>query len=422
MPANFTRRRDLFLDSGFADPDRVIAVLGAEVEALGLPAEWGTAAPAGGVDALRRALAPRVERVPPEQRRLARHVPEFLSARSGDLATALWLARAEHGDALDVPGFLLAVLDALLAAERERDGLAYARFMLDLRFDWERLYREPHLAYGFTRAREPNPLVWRLLEELGARGVRLRVLELGCGVGNDAFGFLDSAQVDGYAGVDVSQDALAAFHARVERERPPVVPALVAGDFLDVLERSPEQTAGANVVYSYSSLHYFSSGELSRIHALVRRLLLDSTSGRAQGQPDEAAPERAGAWGARLHRAPQHESPQGQPDEAAPERAGDRGAQLPRAPRQEDGFFAFGIKGAGSVWEGQGIPLYRPDVWVNWDGQSRWFPSREALARQLDRAGFEIRFHELHEHWGYSEHGRRDVFHYVLCSPRAGGS
>jgi SAM-dependent methyltransferase len=382
MPANFTRRRDLFLDSGFVDPDRVIAALGAEVEALGLPAEWGTAAPAGGVDALRGALAPRVERVPPEQRRLARHVPEFLSARSGDLATALWLARAEHGDALDVPGFLLAVLDALLAAERERDALAYARFMLDLRFDWERLYREPHLAYGFTRAREPNPLVWRLLEELGARGVRLRVLELGCGVGNDAFGFLDSAQVDGYVGVDVSQDALAAFHARVERERPPVVPALVAGDFLDVLERPPEQAAGANVVYSYSSLHYFSSGELSRIHALVRRLLLDSTS----------------------------------------ERAGDRGAQMPRAPRQEDGFFAFGIKGAGSVWEGQGLPLYRPDVWVNWDGQSRWFPSREALARQLDRAGFEIRFHELHEHWGYSEHGRRDVFHYVLCSPRAGGS
>jgi hypothetical protein len=73
------------------------------------------------------------------------------------------------------------------------------------------------------------------------------------------------------------------------------------------------------------------------------------------------------------------------------------------------------------VWEGQGLPLYRPDVWVNWDGQSRWFPSREALARQLDRAGFEIRFHELHEHWGYSEHGRRDVFHYVLCSPRASG-
>ncbi|WP_242357017.1 class I SAM-dependent methyltransferase, partial [Anaeromyxobacter sp. SG64] len=346
--------------------------------ALGLPAEWGTAAPPGGADALRAALAPRVARLSPAQQRLARHVPEFVAARSGDLATALWLARAEHGDALDLPGFLLAVLDALLAAGRERDALAYARFMLDLRFDWERLYREPQLAYGFTRVREPNPLVWRLLEELGARGVRLRVLELGCGVGNDAFGFLGAPGVDGYAGVDVSQDALAAFQARVDREPPPVVPALVAGDFAEVLERPDTPAAGANLVYSYSSLHYFSSGELARIYALVRRLLL-------AGAP-----------------------------------AGDRGAQLPRAPRQELGFFAFGIKGAGSVWEGQGLPLYRPDVWVNWDGQSRWFPSREALARQLDRAGFEIRFHELHEHWGYSEHGRRDVFHYVLCSPRAG--
>jgi hypothetical protein len=135
------------------------------------------------------------------------------------------------------------------------------------------------------------------------------------------------------------------------------------GDFVEVLEHRPGPAAGANLVYSYSSLHYFSSGELARIHALVRRLLL--TSGG-------------------------------------------------------EGFFAFAIKGAGSVWEGQGLPLYRPDVWVNWDGQSRWFPSREALDRQLDRAGFEVRFHELHDHWGYSEHGKRDVFHYVLCSPRAG--
>jgi SAM-dependent methyltransferase len=363
VPANFTRRRDLFLDSGFGDPEAVLATLSREVSALGLPSEWSTTAPAEGLPALRAALAPRLARVPPDQLRLANHVPEFLSARSGDLATALWLARAEHGDGLDVAGFLLAVLDAVAAAGRERDALAYARFMLDLRFDWGRLYEDPHIAYAFTRPRDPNPLVWRLLEELGARGERLRVLELGCGVGNDAFGFLGAPIVEGYVGVDVSPEALRAFEARVEREAPPVRPALVAGDFVEVLERPPERAAGANLVYSYSSLHYFSSGELSRIHALVRRLL----------------------------------------------RQGD-GA----------GYFAFGIKGAGSIWEGQGLPLYRPDVWVNWDGQSRWFPSREALVRQLDRAGFEIRFHELHDHWGYSEHGRRDVFHYVLCSPRAG--
>jgi SAM-dependent methyltransferase len=361
MPANFTRRRDLFLDAGFADPDAVLDGLRRDVAALGLPAEWGTTAPAEGLGALRAALAPRLARVPAEQLRLAKHVPEFVTARSGDLATALWLARAEHGDDLDLPGFLLAVLDGLAAAARERDALAFARFMLDLRFDWVRVYRDPALAYAFTRPREPNPLVWRLLEELGARGARLRVLELGCGVGNDAFGFLGAAIVDAYTGVDVSADALRAFEERWGRERPPVRPSLVAGDFVDVLARVPPAAAGANLVYSYSSLHYFSSGELARIHGLVRRLLL-----------------AAGG----------------------------------------EGFFAFGIKGAGSVWEGQGLPLYRPDVWINWDGQSRWFPSREALGRQLDAAGFEVRFHELHAHWGYSERGRKDVFHYVLCSPR----
>jgi SAM-dependent methyltransferase len=303
MPANFTRRRDLFLDAGFADPDAVLDGLRRDVAALGLPAEWGTTAPAEGLGALRAALAPRLARVPAEQLRLAKHVPEFVTARSGDLATALWLARAEHGDDLDLPGFLLAVLDGLAAAARERDALAFARFMLDLRFDWVRVYRDPALAYAFTRPREPNPLVWRLLEELGARGARLRVLELGCGVGNDAFGFLGAAIVDAYTGVDVSADALRAFEERWGRERPPVRPSLVAGDFVDVLARVPPAAAGANLVYSYSSLHYFSSGELARIHGLVRRLLL-----------------AAGG----------------------------------------EGFFAFGIKGAGSVWEGQGLPLYRP--------------------------------------------------------------
>jgi hypothetical protein len=166
-------------------------------------------------------------------------------------------------------------------------------------------------------------------------------------------------------GVDVSADALDAFRARAAREGPPVAPVLVQGDFLEALERRPGAAAGANLVYSYSSLHYFSSGELARIYALVRGLLGTAGSG--------------------------------------------------------GGFFGFGIKGAGSVWEGQGLPLYRPDVWINWDGQSRWFPSREALDRQLDRAGFEVRFHEQHAHWGYSEVGKKDVFHYVLCSPRGEG-
>ena len=285
MPANFTRRRDLLADAGIDAADAVLSALAAEVGTLGLPTEWATAAPAGGLDTVRAALAPRLARLPPEQLRLARHVPAFVTERSGDLATALWLARAEHGSALDLPGFLLAILDALAAAGRERDALAYARFMLDLRFDWGRVYDDPRLAYEFARPREPNPLVWLLLEELGARGEKLRVLELGCGIGNDAFGFLSSPLVERYAGVDVSEDALRAFEGRWERERPPVRPALVRGDFGEVLARGAPELADANLVYSYSSLHYFSSGELARIYALVRRLLL---SGGGEGRSERA--------------------------------------------------------------------------------------------------------------------------------------
>ncbi len=51
---------------------------------------------------------------------------------------------------------------------------------------------------------------------------------------------------------------------------------------------------------------------------------------RAQGQPDEAALERAGSTrGRSLIAPPRSEHPQGQPDEAAPERAGGLGGQYP---------------------------------------------------------------------------------------------
>ena len=353
MPANFTRRRDLFLDAGFSDPDAALALLSKEVQAIA-PGAWD-ARDAG----IRGALKARAAKLPLDQRRLARLVPEWLGPRSGDLATVLWLAREEHGEALDLAGFLFEVLDALLTGS-EPQALAFARFMLDLEFDWQRVYTDPSIAYEFLREREPNPLVWRLLDELAQRGERVSVLELGCGIGNDAFGFLGSPIVDGYTGIDVSQDALDGFAERAARHPGRATPRLLRGDFFSVLEREPASLSGVNLVYSYSSLHYFNSHELARLYELVRELLPASR-----------------------------------------------------------GYFAFGIKGRGSVWDGQGLPLYRPDVWVNLDGQSRWFPGREALQRQLDKAGYEIRFHEMHEHWGYSELGKRDVFHFVLCSPRS---
>ena len=132
------------------------------------------------------------------------------------------------------------------------------------------------------------------------------------------------------------------------------------GDFSSFLiDLAGRQGHGVGLVYSYSSLHYFSSGELEDIFHRVKLLL---------------EPGR--------------------------------------------GLFAFGIKGEGSIWDGQGVPLYRPDVWINCDGQSRWFPSREAIVALTDRMGFELRLHEWYEHWGYSEEGEKDLFHYVICSPR----
>ena len=357
MPASFMRRADLFRDAGFDDVDGLVEGLAAEIDRLGLAAQGD----AGNLRALRSAVGERAGRLPPEQAVLAPLVPEWLTSRNGDLASVLWLVRAQHGNRLDLPGFLLAVLLAFFDAGRVEDALIFARFVLGLRFDWDRVYTDPSLSYAFMQEREPNPLVWKVLDELRDRGP-LRVLELGCGIGNDALGFLRSPGVASYTGVDLAPAALAHFGQRLGGQDFAVRPTLLAGDVLDVLGGPAVGDLRPNVVYSYSSLHYFASTELQRIFGVVKGLLCRS---------------------------------------------------LP-----EPGFFAFAIKGAGSLWEGQGLPLYRPDVWVNRDGQSRWFPSKPALARLLDRFGYEVRVHELHDHWGYSEEGRRDVFHYVICSPR----
>jgi len=356
MSANDARRLELLIDAGFSDPETTLAHLREEVGRLPLPGGDPREA-----ETVRAALAERISRLPEDQRRLANLVPELIGDRSGDLATALWLAQAQFGEALDLPGFALAVLDAFLASGREGEGLALARFLLDGRFDWQKVYDSGTVPHEFLRPRDPNPLIWQLLDEL-APYRPLRVIELGCGIGNDGMALLESSMVDRYLGIDVVPQAIEAFERRVAEARPATTPQFVCGDFAEVLGDARLRRAGYNCVYAYSSLHYFASAELRQIFALVRSLLL-------AGGPN--------------------------------------------------GFFAFGLKGTGSIWDGQGVPLYRPDVWINPDGQSRWFPSKAALARELDAAGFEIRFHDLHNHWGYSEKGKRDTFHYVICSPRA---
>ena len=45
MPANYTRRRDFFIDAGFADADSVLRALADEVARLGLLMELDTESP-----------------------------------------------------------------------------------------------------------------------------------------------------------------------------------------------------------------------------------------------------------------------------------------------------------------------------------------------------------------------------------------
>ncbi len=372
MPASFMRRRDLFVDAGVHNPDAALASLQGDVKLLGLGGE--PRAPVG--DAIEGAYERALRLLPDAVRPLVERAPEWMFERGGDLASFLWLCDALAGGALEHHGALLAAAAAAVwRSGRQRDAVGLLRFLFDLDLDWGALYREPGLAYGFFTPREPNPFVWKILEFAGerAREVRgapteLHVLELGCGIGNDALGWIHSPRVRGYVGVDLSEVALQRHRERVAQrlaERPELFHCLLQSDFVRLLERvanAPVRSDWAervNVVYSYSSLHYFASVDLRHILELVRQLLT-----------------------------PTH------------------------------GYFALAIKGKGSVWDGRGVPLYRPDVWIFHDGQSRWFPSRQAVHRMMDRAGFEVLVHELYEHWSYSEVGRRDIFHYVVATPR----
>ena len=192
----------------------------------------------------------------------------------------------------------------------------------------------------------------------------LNILELGCGNGNDAQGFIVSPMFNSYTGVDISEVALKEHAERAKefkKENPGKSYELANEDFISKLgELSKSKSKDYNLIYSYSSLHYFNSDEVELIFKLAKSIL----------EPGK-------------------------------------------------GVFCFAIKGKGSIWDGEGVSLYRPDVWINYDGQSRWFPSRSKLAAMLDRYGYELIHHSIHEHWSYSKLGEPDNFHYCICSPRA---
>src|ERR1700727_1339093 len=113
MPANFTRRLDLFHDAGFPDPQAAVADVRALLE--------GTAkeTPVQAVAQARLDVPLSAELV-----RLAGLAPEWLFARKGDLTTLLWLAGKEHAGALPLRAFVMAVLESLLKAGREGEVLA----------------------------------------------------------------------------------------------------------------------------------------------------------------------------------------------------------------------------------------------------------------------------------------------------------
>lgn len=367
MPANFTRRRDLFIDAGFVDPDAAISQIRDDADAIGLDqCDAGMIA-----EKLRDSAPMRAKLLGPELARLLADAPEWLFDRGGDLATLLWQAQrmGRPGQPCHLGALVFTVAERLFAGGRDREAASLLRFLVEVEFDWGDLYHQSGVMYEFFKPREPNPLVWELLKYIERRVYetgeheldQVGILELGCGTGNDALGLLTNERVVAYRGIDISQKALDEHVKRMEpilTQRPELRHDLTPGDLVSVL-RANQAGGPFNVVYSYSSLHYFNSGELREIFDLVRGILEPGI-----------------------------------------------------------GLFAFGIKGHGSVWDGQGVPLYRPDVWINLDGQSRWFPSKSALSDMIVRHAYEIRLHQLHDHWSYSERGERDVFHYVVCSPR----
>ncbi|MBA2661933.1 MAG: class I SAM-dependent methyltransferase [Bradymonadaceae bacterium] len=372
MPANFTRRRDLFLDAGFSDAEQAIALLYEDAEQLGLVGtKQGVAL---GIEQSMERAAERVDTMlSAPVRHLLDAAPEWIFERGGDLATLLWLARnLDQSEKFHLGALVFGLASRMWQRGFRRETAAMIRFLVAVDFDYGALYQEAGIAYGFFQPRDPNPLAWKLLDHVETRAQNmasdrlehLHVLELGCGIGNDALGLLSSLRTASYVGCDISRIALDEHLGRVKPlldERPQLAHSLIEGDFVSALaDRKNAMLQRLNLIYSYSSLHYFSSGELAEIFKLVHEVL------------------EAGV-----------------------------------------GLFCFAIKGKGSIWDGEGTALYRPDVWINYDGQSRWFPSRTSLAAMIDRHGFEILLHEWHEHWGYSEHGKRDLFHYVICSPRA---
>ena len=206
MPANFTRRLDLFRDAGFPDPEGAVRELTAALA--------GKVPKAGGkdlaaVDALTTALAEARQGLvlPLELTRLALLVPELLFERQGDLATLLWLAGKEHAGTLPLGPFMLGP-SGLLPPGAAPKKMASA-LLVDVEFGTNSSTRRKGRATASFASASPTPSSSSCSSYFEARPGGLTILDLGAGIGNDALGFLGSAKVERYFAADLSADELA---------------------------------------------------------------------------------------------------------------------------------------------------------------------------------------------------------------------
>ena len=369
IAANYTRRLDLFKDSGFDQPEIYVDFMVNLSKELGL----------NNFDLNDNASKDKISKWADENlswmlKPLTQSSVPYLIERKGDLATLFWMAKQLHNEikANEMAAYILRICLNFQDASYKDEALALLKFLVNVDFEYGDLYKELGVSHGFFRVREPNPFVWKILSvvknriESGALSAdhMLEILELGCGNGNDAQGFFTSKLFSSYTGVDISDVALTEHNERSQdylSKNPDKGYELCNEDFIGKLDQlSKNKKREYNLIYSYSSLHYFNSEEVELIFSLAKKIL----------EPGK-------------------------------------------------GLFCFAIKGKGSIWDGEGVSLYRPDVWINYDGQSRWFPSKSKLAAMLDSYGYEIIDHSIFEHWSYSKLGEPDNFHYCICSPRA---
>ena len=163
IAANYTRRLDLFKDSGFSEPGPFVDFMVNLSDELGIEnlniddeeniktiREWSN-------KNLSWMLKPLTESSVP-----------YLIDRSGDLATLFWMAKQLHKDIKpnEMAAYILSIYLNFLDKNYKKEALALVKFLINVDFDYGDLYKDLGVSHGFFRVREPNPFVWKILSIL----------------------------------------------------------------------------------------------------------------------------------------------------------------------------------------------------------------------------------------------------------------